>query len=170
MFATAFGRRMTVVENLLAAIPFAIVAVVAFVNVISRYFLNASLAFTTELTVNFAVWMVMMGGVIGLREGGHLGFNALHERARGRLRGTMTALITIVILAFFAVLLLFGIDMAIQQAGSGRATPSIGVPQWLFTIALPLGSVLGMYRTIEAGRTGFQRSTVDSTPAEEASR
>ncbi|MBB3664232.1 MULTISPECIES: TRAP transporter small permease [Prauserella salsuginis group] len=163
-------RVLTAAENVLAAVPFAVVAVVAFVNVISRYFLNASLAFTSELTVNLAVWMVMMGAVIGLREGAHLGFSALHEKATGVVRQAMTVLITIAILTFLAVLLYFGIDMAIAQLGSGRATPSIRVPQWLFTAALPVGAIFGVYRTLQASRIGFRRSTVDSQPSEEADR
>ncbi|MEU3275386.1 TRAP transporter small permease [Saccharomonospora sp. NPDC006951] len=160
-----FDRRLATVENLLAAIPFAAVALVAFVNVVSRYFLNASLAFTSELTVNLAVWMLMMGAVIGLREGAHLGFSALHDRARGAVRATMTVLITLSILVFLAVLLVFGLELALQQAERGRATPSIGVPQWLFTIALPVGALLGAYRTIQAGRAGFRTVTADAPAA-----
>lgn len=165
-----FARRLALVENLLAAVPFAVVAVVAFAGVLSRYFFNASLAFTSELTVNLAVWMVMMGAVIGLREGAHLGFSVLHDRARGALRGVLTVAITLTVLAFLAVLLFFGLEMALQQAERGRATPSIGVPQWLFTIALPVGALLGVYRTIQAGLSGFRTSTVEQAPNEEAGR
>ncbi|MBB3052543.1 C4-dicarboxylate transporter DctQ subunit [Prauserella isguenensis] len=170
MHRSTSERVLTVAENVLAAVPFAVVAVVAFVNVFSRYFLNASLAFTSELTVNLAVWMVTMGAVIGLREGAHLGFSALHDKATGLLRQVMTILITAAILVFLAVLLYFGIDMMIGQIDSGRATPSIGVPQWLFTAALPVGAVFGVYRTLQASRAGFHRSTVDSQPSEEADR
>lgn len=170
MQLSTVDRALTTVENVLAAVSFAIVAVVAFVNVVSRYFLNASLAFTAELTVSLATWMVMMGAVIALREGGHLGFSALHDAATGALRGVMTVLITAAILAFLAVLLFFGIDMAALQAWSGRTTPSIGIPQWLFTAALPVGAVLGAYRTVQAGRAGFRHSTVDALPSEGADR
>lgn len=163
-------RVLTTAENVLAAVPFAVVAVVAFVNVISRYFLNASLAFTSELTVNLAVWMVMMGAVIGLREGAHLGFSALHEKVTGLVRQAMTVVITVAILTFLAVLLYFGVDMALGQLDSGRATPSIRVPQWLFTAALPAGALFGARRTVQAARAGFRRSTVDSQPSEEADR
>ncbi|EHR61109.1 TRAP transporter small permease [Saccharomonospora cyanea] len=165
-----FARRLALVENLLAAVPFAVVAVVAFVNVLSRYFFNASLAFTSELTVNLAVWMVMMGAVIGLREGAHLGFSALYDHVPGVVRGVLTVVITLTVLAFLAVLLLFGLEMALQQAERGRATPSIGVPQWVFTIALPIGALLGVYRAVQAGVSGFQASTVEQSPSEEAER
>jgi C4-dicarboxylate transporter DctQ subunit len=164
------SRRLALVENLLAAIPFAVVAVVAFVNVVSRYFFNASLAFTSELTVNLAVWMVMMGTVIGLREGAHLGFGALYDRTRGVTRTVFTIVVTVAVLAFLVVLLYFGLEMALRQAERGRVTPSIGIPQWVFTIALPIGALLGVYRTIRASRSGFGSSPVDRAPDEEADR
>lgn len=162
------SRLLSTIENLLAAIPFAVVALVAFVNVLSRYFLNASLAFTGEVTVNLAVWMVMMGAVIGLREGAHLGFGVLHERARGHLRTAMTVFITAAILAFLAILLYFGMEMALQQAQHGRGTPSMEIPQWLFTIALPIGALLGGYRAIEAGVRAAKTPTAATTPQTDA--
>ncbi|MGW9307295.1 TRAP transporter small permease [Saccharomonospora azurea] len=164
------SRRLALVENLLAAIPFAVVAVVAFAGVLSRYFFNASLAFTSELTVNLAVWMIMMGTVIGLRERAHLGFSVLYDRARGAARTVLTVAVTVAVLTFLAVLLYFGLDMALQQAERGRATPSIGIPQWMFTLALPVGALLGVYRTLRASRSGFGTSTVERTPGEETDR
>src|SRR5690606_4905357 len=163
-----WGRRLAVVENLLAAIPFAVVAVVAFVNVVSRYFFNLSLAFTGELTVNLAIWMVMMGAVIGLREGAHLGFAVLHQKVRGAVRTAMTALIAVAVIVFLVVLLWYGFDLAVRQLDSGRAPPSMDVPQWLCTLALPIGAVFGIYRTIEAARGGFTTTTVETKPSEEA--
>ncbi|TCP53550.1 TRAP-type C4-dicarboxylate transport system permease small subunit [Tamaricihabitans halophyticus] len=144
------NRILSGIENTLAALPFAVVAAVAFVNVISRYFFNASLAFTTEITVNLVAWTVMMGAVIGIREGAHLGFSALYDRMRGTTRLVMTVLSTAAVLAFLAVLLVFGIELAAEQAQRGRGTPAIDVPQWLFTIALPVGALLGAHRAIQA--------------------
>ena len=46
------NRAITLFENTFAAVAFAIITIIAFTNVISRYVLNASLAFTTEITVN----------------------------------------------------------------------------------------------------------------------
>ena len=150
------GSVLTAVENTLAAVPFAIVAVIAFVNVLTRYFFNLSLAFTTELTVNLVVWTVMIGAVIGIREGAHLGFTALAERTRGRARQVHTVLVAGAVLVTLGVLFVQGLDMTLAQHHRGRATPSSGVPQWLFTLAVRVGATLGIVRTVQAARTALR--------------
>lgn len=143
------NRVLTGIENGLASVTFLVITVVAFANVISRYFLNASLAFTTELVVNLAVWLTMLGAVMGVREGAHLGFSALHEQLRGRVKDIVTVLIAVLMALFFLVLLRYGFDLALQQAERNRTTPSMRIPQWLFTAALPVCSALGILRTVQ---------------------
>lgn len=143
-------RALSTAENALAALAFAIIVAVAFTNVLSRYVFGTSLAFTTEITVNLVVWMTMIGAVIGVREGSHLGFSLLHEKLRGRAQDVVTVLIGVAMVLFFLVLIRFGWDLASQQMDRGRATPSMGIPQWLFTVALPVGSALGAFRAVQA--------------------
>lgn len=145
----ALDRALCALENGLAALAFAVVTAVAFSNVISRYFLDASLAFTTEITINVAVWLTMLGAVIGIREGSHLGFSVLHEKLRGRAKDVLTVVIAAAIITFFVVLAWFGWEQVQSQIANGRSTPSMQIPQWLFTLALPVGSVLGILRTVQ---------------------
>lgn len=143
------GRVLAGIENTVACATFIVITVVAFANVVSRYFLNASLAFTTELVVNLAVWLTMIGAAIGVREGAHLGFSAVHELLKGRAKQVLTVIIGLAMVVFFVVLLKFGLDQALQQAERNRTTPSMRIPQWLFTAALPVASALGILRTIQ---------------------
>lgn len=139
---------LSTVENTLAASAFFLITVVAFINVVSRYFLNASLAFTTEITVNVAVWMTMIGAAIGVREGSHLGFSLLHQQLRGRGRQVLTVVIGLAMVTFFALLAWYGWSQTSSQLASGRATPAMRIPQWLFSLALPVGAGLGIIRTV----------------------
>lgn len=145
----ALDRALCALENGLAALAFAVVTAVAFSNVISRYFLDASLAFTTEITINVAVWLTMLGAVIGVREGSHLGFSVLHEKLRGSAKNVLTVFIAAAIITFFVVLGWFGWEQVQSQIINGRSTPSMQIPQWLFTLALPVGSALGVVRTVQ---------------------
>ncbi len=152
-------RALTAVENGLAALAFATITSVAFVNVITRYFLDASLAFTTEVTVNVAVWLTMLGAVIGIREGSHLGFDLLQEKLRGRAHQVVTLLMSLAIIVFFLVLAWYGWDQVASQLQSGRATPAMRMPQWVFTLALPVCSVLGILRTVQVTRDTLRGRT-----------
>src|SRR4030066_146747 len=68
------------IEEVLCALLFAIMGIIMFVNIISRYLLKYSLAFTEELVVSFFVWMTLLGAAIAFREGSHLGFSFITAR------------------------------------------------------------------------------------------
>lgn len=142
-------RVLAAVENGLAALAFAVITGVAFVNVVSRYFLDASLAFTTEVTINVAVWLTLLGAVIGIREGSHLGFTLLQEKLTGTAKKVLTVIVAVAIIVFFLILARYGWDQMISQLDSGRATPAMRMPQWIFTLALPVCSVLGILRIVQ---------------------
>ncbi|WP_166968925.1 TRAP transporter small permease [Brevibacterium atlanticum] len=138
---------------------FAMIVIVTFVNVLSRYIFKASLAFSEELTINFLVVMTMMGAVVGIRLGAHLGFTYLVENAKGQVRRILLITGTVLIVIFLAVLLIWGGEMTIAQGLRGRSTPSLGVPQWLFTLSIPLAGLLGILRSIQALRTSLHEDT-----------
>ena len=67
---TLLDRRF---EDLLGSIILAVMAVIAFLNVIVRYCTSFSFAWTEEITINFFVWVTLLGTARAFREGGHLG-------------------------------------------------------------------------------------------------
>lgn len=144
------NRVLSAMEDAVAAIAFMVITAVALTNVISRYFLNASLAFTTEITINLGVWMTMIGAVIAVREKAHLGFSLLHDRARGHAHAALTIAVATVTTLFFAVIVVYGWEQVTLQMESNRSTPSMDIPQWWFTLALPVGASLGIVRAVEA--------------------
>ena len=66
-------------EELLGAFLLAVMACVAFLNVIVRYCTNWSFAASEELTVNFFVWIVLLGTSRAFREGSNFSMNVLYE-------------------------------------------------------------------------------------------
>ena len=60
-------------EELLGSLLLAVMVSIAFINVIVRYCTSFSFAWTEELTVNFFVWVVLLGTARSFREGSHLG-------------------------------------------------------------------------------------------------
>ena len=48
---------------------FGVMTTVAFVNVITRYVVRYSLAFTEELVVSLFVWLTLLGTAVAFREG-----------------------------------------------------------------------------------------------------
>lgn len=150
------SRFLAHVENWIVILSFLVMVGVAFTNVITRYFFQASVAFTEELTINLLVVLTMIGAVVGLRERAHLGFSYLVDTVRPSARKAMIIAAGALICLFLAVLLWFGMELVINQAGRGRATPSLGIPQWIFTASIPLAGALGIFRCVQATREALR--------------
>lgn len=146
-------------EDWVVIASFMVIVIVTFVNVLSRYIFKASLAFSEEITINLLVVLTMMGAVVGIRLGAHLGFTYLVENAKSSVRRALLFAGTGLIVVFLAVLLIWGGEMTIAQGLRGRATPSLGIPQWLFTLSIPLAGLLGIIRSIQALRTALGEDT-----------
>ena len=147
-------------ENTLAVTAFAVISLTAFANVMARYVFNASLAFTSELTINLAVLLTMVGAAIGIREGSHLGFTLLKDTLTGRKHQLLVVLGGVAIVLFYLALIKFGMDVSLRQLQRGQTTPALGLPMWLLSLALPLGGVLGIIRTIQMTITGIKDAPV----------
>ncbi|MGO2036724.1 MAG: TRAP transporter small permease [Brevibacterium sp.] len=153
-------------EDWVVILSFMVIVIVTFVNVLSRYIFQSSLAFTEEITINLLVVLTMMGAVVGIRLGAHLGFTYLVENAKATTRRTLILVSTALMIVFLAVLLIWGGEMMINQAIRGRATPSLGIPQWLFTLSIPLAGLLGIIRSIQAARESLHQDTSAEAVAE----
>jgi len=139
-------------EGLCAAL-FGVMAIITFGNVITRYFLKYSFAFTEEIVVSFFVWLTLLGTAIAFREQAHLGFSFLADRLPPKIQRGLLWLSA----GLGAVLFLFLIYFSILQLGDEIAlkitSSGIGVPQWWYTIGMPLFSVLVILRIFQgAGR------------------
>ena len=137
-------------EEILGAGLLAVMAVLAFLNVLTRYFIQYSFAFTEEIEVALLVWLTMLGAAAGFRRGMHLGFNFLAERFPTSARKIFLALSALLSVVMFSLLLWFSIGQIQQELQLQITTEALGIPQWGYTLALPVGSVLIIFRIMEA--------------------
>lgn len=146
------------IEDWIVIVSFFVIVIVTFINVIFRYVLQASLAFTEEITINMLVVFTLAGAVIGIRNGSHLGFTYLVENAPRTVRRTLIIVGAAAMALFLMVLLYFGAEMTINQAIRGRATPSLNIPQWLFTVSIPLCGLFGILHIVTGLKSSLRAS------------
>ena len=137
------------IETWLIFVIFSVICVIAFANVLGRYVFNASLAFTGELTTSLAVVLALLGTAVGVRQGGHLGFSLLHDYSKGRFRKGLGVFIGVMMCVLFVVLIVYGWNMMANQIARNRVTPSLRIPQFLFSMWFPICGLLGIIHTIE---------------------
>lgn len=136
-------------ENTIITVTFLFITLLAFANVVARYVFHASFSFTSEMLVNLAVLLTMVGASAATRLGSHPSFSLLRDSTRGVLHKIVVVVICASMLLFFGLLLWLGWETSMKQLDSGRLTPALQFPQWIFTMCLPFGALLGSIRTIQ---------------------
>lgn len=143
-------------EEVLCAVLFAIMGIIMFVNVISRYLLKYSLAFTEELVVSFFVWLTLLGAAIAFREGSHLSFNFITNRLPLKIQKVLVWLSAFLGSFLFLVLIYFAFHQIREEIILKITSSGIGVPQWWYSIGMPIWSVLVIIRIFQGARQANQ--------------
>ena len=145
------------IEEALCALLFAIMGIVMFVNIISRYLLKYSLAFTEELVVSLFVWLTLLGAAIAFREGSHLGFTFIVERLPLGFRRGLLWVGALLAATLFSFLIYFSIFQIRDEILLKITSSGIGVPQWWYSIGMPVWSLLVIIRIFQGAYRMNQR-------------
>lgn len=138
------------VEEMLGASLLAVMACLAFANVITRYVFQYPLAFTEELEVNALVWLTMFGTASAFRRRKHLSMLYFQDKLPDVVRTWLTWIIPLLAIGLFASLGYLGYLQIVDERILEITSESLGVPQWLYTICIPVGCSLIVFRIIQA--------------------
>ena len=137
-------------EEASAGIILLIMASIAFINVITRYLVKYSLSFTEEIEVNLFVWLVLLGTAAGFKRGSHLAVNFLVSFFPKRIRKLIIVVGYILTASIFAILIYLGIREVMDEILLEATSESLGLPVWWYTIGVPIGSGIVIWRIIDA--------------------
>ncbi|MCI6157770.1 MAG: TRAP transporter small permease [Peptoniphilaceae bacterium] len=138
------------VEEYICTVCLAIMTILVFVNVISRYVLHMSLSFSDEITTNLFILLSMMGSAIATKRRAHLGLTAVTDALPPNLRKGLTVLGFAIGTIFSATLFYYGIHMILNQVKLGQVTPTMQWPEWVFGTFIPLGAFFLTIRFAQA--------------------
>ena len=136
-------------EKIVLSVILVFVTVITFANVVVRKLSDSQFAWTEELVINLFVLMIMMGCALCAREGSLISLSLVFDRLKVRGKKVFVAIITVANTVLWVLLLKTGIDKVLSQMHSGKLTSSLGWPEWMFTIFLPIGAVYLVLHTIE---------------------
>lgn len=144
------GKQKFRIDHWLAAALLFTMALIAFINVLSRYFFHFSFAATEEITINLFVWLTVVGSGIAFERGGHLGMITLFKLLPVRFKK-----VTVVIHAGLSALLFVILNIYVIQAIYDEVTifhatsGALGLPVWIYYLGVTVLSVFvfqGIYR------------------------
>jgi TRAP-type transport system small permease protein len=149
--------RSMAIERVVLALIMAALCLITMANVVVRYFTNVSFAFTEELSVSLMVVMTLVGASTAFYRNKHIAILFVVERVGPRLRAQLTLFGLLASMLMFALLTWYGGRMAWDDYRYDVTSPALGVPQWLYSVWLPVLSVLVIVRI--AGRIRAQRAS-----------
>ena len=135
-------------EDWLTVLVMASLALITFTNVLVRYFTNSSFAWTEEISVFLMIVLALVGGSAAVARNQHIrieyfaeGGSALRSKKLAMLGAATVALL-------FALIAVLSVRVVWDDYRFGETSPGIGVPQWWYSIWLPLLSALIASRAV----------------------
>ena len=122
---------------------------VAFVNVVSRFTFNFSIAYVEELTVNLFVWLTLFGAAIAFKKWNHLAVSIVVDNMPDKMKMAAELFGNAVIIFFFVMLFYYGIEHVQDELFMGIRSTSMGIPRWRYTIGMPIGSAIIIIRVLQ---------------------
>jgi TRAP-type C4-dicarboxylate transport system permease small subunit len=134
-------RRLRPEHILMAAMLF-LMALITFVNVLSRYFFHFSLAATEEITINLFVWMTVIGIGLAFERGGQLGMVTLYNIFPAKMKRRVIWLSTLLAAALFVVVDMYTIQAIYDEITMFQAmSAALGIPVWIYYAGVPILSL-----------------------------
>ena len=125
----------------------ALVILLVFYNVLSRYFLKTDVSWSSELCTLLLIWMTFVGGAMATRRNAQLGVTEFIMGLQPATRRKVDVLV--LVLSAFALLLLlyFGITLTLRSWSNIAIAIKISNGWWY--LAMPVGSGLMLVYVID---------------------
>jgi TRAP-type C4-dicarboxylate transport system permease small subunit len=136
-----------VIEYIAIALLVAVISIF-FLQTVLRFTVSVALAWAEELCRYLFIWMVFLGGGIGMRRGAHVGFDIVKNLLPEKFQIYLSAAIGAVVLFFAYQLVQGGLKLTAQT--STQVTPGLGVPMSCVYAALAAGGLLFIIFTVDA--------------------
>lgn len=145
---------------MLGAFLLALMASISFINVIVRYCTNLSFSSSEELTVNFFVWIVLLGTARAFRDGSNFCMNVIYNICPLSARKFMYIFGVVCSVAFFATLVYLGTIEVLDEYELDVSSEALDIPAWLYTIATPLFSLLIIVRIFQKVHADYKAKEI----------
>ena len=146
------------IEDWLTVIIMASLALITFANVLVRYFTNSSFAWTEEISVFLMIVLALVAGSAAVARDQHIRIEFFSGNGSAARRKALARFGSLMVALLFALIAVLSVRMVWDEYRYEETSPGIGVPQWWYSIWLPVVSTLVTVRAlglfVRQGRPG----------------
>lgn len=136
------------IEDWLTVIIMALLALITFGNVLVRYFTDASFAWTEEISIFLMIMLAMVAGSAAVARDQHIRIEFLTSRGSAARKKALARLGSASVAVLFGLLVVLSARVVWDDWRYEETSPGIGVPQWWYSIWLPICSLAITLRAI----------------------
>lgn len=125
----------------------AILAIVTFLQVIMRFFFKMPVAWGQDIIRLSFVYLVFLGAAYCLKTNDHLNIDIIFSMVSNKTGKILQILINFVLLGFFILLLIYGIQFS--KTGITQKAPYTAIPMIYYYASIPIGVIFLILYDIE---------------------
>src|SRR5690554_4006293 len=130
------------VEDWISVLIMAALAIITFANVLIRYLTNSSFAWTEEISVFLLIVLTMTAGSSAFVRNQHIRIELFADGGSSQRQYTLALVANVVVLLFFVLLTVLSARMLYDDYQWQDTSPAIGIPNWWYTMWMPILSLL----------------------------
>ena len=131
-------RVLLAIEDWATVVVMGLLALITFANVLVRYFTNTSFAWTEEFSVFLMIVLALVGGSAAVARDRHIRIEYFAEAGSMARRRGLARFGALMVALLFLIVTVTSVRMVWDDFRFGETSPGIGVPQWWYSIWLPV--------------------------------
>ncbi len=129
------------IEDWLTVIVMGLLSLITFANVLVRYFTDQSFAWTEEFSVFLMIVLALVAGSASVARNRQIRIEYFADSGSEERQRALARFGAMMVFLLFALIAVLSTRVVWDDYRFGETSPGIGVPQWWYTIWLPVMSV-----------------------------
>lgn len=126
------------IEDWATVVIMALLACITFANVLVRYFTDQSFAWTEEFSVFLMILLAMVAGSAAVARDRHIRIEYFSESGSPQRRRRLARFGALMVALLFFLIAALSLRVVWDDYRFEETSPGIGVPQWWYSIWLPV--------------------------------
>ena len=126
------------IEDWQTELIMAALALITFANVLVRYFTNSSFAWTEEFSVFLMIVLALVAGSAAVARDRHIRIEYFSDSGSMARRRGLACFGALMVALLFGVIAVLSVRVVWDDYRFGETSPGIGVPQWWYSMWMPI--------------------------------
>jgi len=136
------------IEDWLTVAIMAALALITFANVLVRYFTDSSFAWTEEISIFLMILLALVAGSAAVARDQHIRIEFFAHSGSPARRRRLARLGSLMVALLFGLIAVLSLRVVWDDFRFEETSPGIGVPQWWYSIWLPVCTAVICWRAL----------------------